>query len=424
MLNKYKKISALTIIMLIAISVFGQNTTSPFSMYGIGDISNSGFARNLSMGGLTSSLYSPYHLNPGNPATYSAIGQNSFIFEIGATAKYLKLNTPKTEFDDFNANFSYIAIGFPVTKWWKAGIGLLPLSNIGYTIQENIVMDYDGSELTNTYTGEGGITNFYFDNSFKILKSLSIGVKLSYSFGPLVYKRVSASVNESSSSYIIRKDKANISSFNYKTGIHFHRKLSDKLFLNLGATYGIESELKATDHLFIINSVTRSSGSSLVDTLKDEIIHEGFLELPQSYSVGASLLINKKLELGVDYSKADWSESKYFGEDQNLADMERFMFGAEFTPDYTAISYLKIIRYRLGANLSKSYMVYEGSQLQSYEITAGVGLPLKRTPSIVNFALSYQKRSIPGIENLYENYFSFQFNMSLHAIWFKKRKWE
>ena len=424
MLNRYKKIAALTIALLTGLNVFGQNTTSPFSMYGIGDISNSGFARNLSMGGLISPLYSPYHLNPGNPASYSVLGPNSFIFDIGATAKYLKLKTPETNFDNFNANFSYIAIGFPITKWWKAGAGLLPLSNIGYSIQQTVVMDYDDSEVTNTYTGEGGITNFYFDNSFKILKSLSLGLKLSYSFGPLIYSRVSASINTASSSYIIRKDKANISSFNYKTGIHFHRKLSDKLFLNIGATYGIKSELKATDKLFLINSVTRKTGNSLIDTLRDETIHTGFLELPQSFSAGASVLIKRKLELGIDYSRADWSKSKYFGEEQKLADMEKFMFGTEYTPDYTATSYAKTIRYRLGANYTKSYLVYQASQLESYEITAGIGLPVKRTPSIINFALSYQKRSAPDIENLSENYFSFQFNMSLHALWFQKRKYE
>ena len=424
MLNRYKKTTALTILLLLGLNVLGQNTTSPFSIYGIGDISNSGFGRNTGMGGLISPMYSPYHLNPGNPASYSAIGPNSFIFEIGATAKYLKLNTPETKFDNFNANFSYLAIGFPITKWWKSGVGLLPLSNIGYNIQETIVMDYDGSEVTNTYTGEGGITNFYFDNSFKILKSLSVGFKLSYSFGPLVYNRISASINESSSSYIVRKDKANVSSFNYKTGIHFHRKLTDKLFLNIGGTYGIESELKATDQLFILNSVIRKTGNTLNDTLRDETIHTGFLELPQSFSVGTSVLINRKLELGLDYSRADWSKSKYFGEEQNLADMEKYMFGAEYIPDFAALSYAKTIRYRLGANYSKSYLIYEGAQLESYEITAGVGLPVKRTPSIVNFAISYQKRYVPGIENLYENYFSFQFNMSLHALWFQKRKWE
>ena len=79
--------------------------------------------------------------------------------------------------DDFGANFSYLAIGFPITKWWKSGIGIVPLTSIGYNIEQTVEMEYDGSEVITTYSGEGGITNFYFDNSFKIIKSLSVGFK-------------------------------------------------------------------------------------------------------------------------------------------------------------------------------------------------------------------------------------------------------
>ena len=340
--------------------------------------------------------------------------------------KAYEIDPNKTEtYDDFGANFSYLSIGFPITKWWKSGIGVMPLTRMGYNIMQTIEMEYDGREVITSYSGEGGITNFYFDNSIKILKSFSVGFKLSYMFGPLVYNKTSSSINENSTTIVNRQDKANITAFSYKTGVYFHRKITDNLFLNIGATYGLNSDLEAKDHLFITNVVIRSNGN-FIDTLVDETVSVGVLQIPQSYSFGTSVLINKKLELGLDYSKALWSESKYFDKDQNLTDQEKFTFGAEYTPDLTSVSQWKTIRYRLGANFSKSYLLYKGIQLQGYGIAFGVGLPVKRTPSIINFALSYNKRYIPGddILILTENYILFQFNMSLHAIWFKKRIWE
>ncbi|RLD63347.1 MAG: hypothetical protein DRI95_11810 [Bacteroidetes bacterium] len=424
MLNRYNRVIALGILLFIVTHAFGQNnTSSPYSMYGIGELGSDDFGRNVAMGGLSTPLYSPFHLNPDNPASYTALGTNSFIFEIGATAKYLMLKIPNETYDDFGANFSYIAIGFPITKWWKSGIGLVPLTNIGYNIEQVVEMEYDASEVITTYRGEGGITNFYFDNSFKILKSLSVGFKLSYMFGPLIYNESSTSYNENSTSIVNRQDKANINSFAYKTGIHFHRNITEKLFVNIGATYGLNSDLEAKDHLFITTAVSRSNGF-FIDTLIDETLHVGVLQIPQSFSFGISTLINKKLELGIDYSKALWSESVYFDKNQNLTDQEKFSFGGEYTPDLASVSYVKTIRYRFGANFSKSYLLYEGTQLQNYGMAFGVGLPIKRTPSVMNFAVSYNKRYIPGIDILTENYIQFQFNMSLHAIWFKKRVWE
>ncbi len=424
MLKIHRQIISLGFIIMMSAQVFGQSTSSPYSMYGVGELGSTGFGRNMAMGGVASPLYSPLHLNPENPASYTALGVNSFIFEVGATAKYLQLETPETTYDDFNGNFSYLAIGFPILKWWKSGLGIAPLTSIGYDITQVVEDEYDGNQVVTTYRGEGGITNFYFDNSIQIIKSLSVGFKFSYMFGPLIKSTISTSFNDKSTSSVNRRDKANISSFAYKAGLHFHKDLTEKIRVNIGATYGFNSDLEATNQLFITNSITRPSGGLYVDTLVDETVSGGVLEIPQSYSLGASVLMDKKLELAVDYSKSLWADSKYFDESSKFADAENFAFGAEYTPDYSSVSFAKTIRYRLGTNLSKSYLIYEGKQLQSYGFSFGVGIPLKRTPTVMNFSFSYKKRYIPDIDVLTERYYTFQFNMSLHALWFVKRVWE
>ena len=423
MRNTYKRILGLSFSLFLAVLVLGQEGTSPFSMYGIGNLRYQGFARNRAMGGLSSPLYSPYHLNPSNPASYSAIMQNSFIFEMGVTGNNIILKTPKKNYTDFDANVSYLSIGFPVAKWWRMGLGLIPLSSIGYNIQQEIEDEVDGQSLTTLYSGEGGITNFYFDNSFKIVKSLSVGVKVSYLFGPLIYKRTSISYNENSVSRIERSDKANVSAFSYKAGIHYHKLLHENLFLNVGAAYGFNTDLSAENQTLITNTISKTN-TILGDTLLDVTQDIGVLEIPQSYSVGTSLSINNKFEFGFDYSMAYWSQSKFFDKNYTFADQSKLAFGAEYTPDVMSNKYINLIRYRIGANITNSYLVYEGTQLKSYEISMGFGLPVKRSPTIINFAVSYQKKYIPGIDIVEENYLMFQLNLSLQDIWFKKRVWQ
>jgi len=423
MLRIYKQITGIAFFITITVSAFGQSTNSPYSMYGVGEMGDTDFGRSKAMGGVATPLYSPFHLNPENPASYTALGMNSFILEIGATAKYLSLRAEDISYDEFNGNFSYLAIGFPITKWLKSGLGLMPLTSIGYDVMQQSEDEYDGNMVITNYRGEGGITNFYFDNSVQILKSLSVGFKLSYLFGPLLKNTISTSFNDNSSTSINRQDKANVSSFAYRGGLHFHKKLSEKIYTNIGVSYGFNSDLEATNRLFITNTVSRTNGS-FVDTIADQVINVGVLEIPQSYSVGATVLIDRKIELGVDYSMSMWSTSNYFDDDPNFADAEKFAFGAEYIPEYSSLSFAKIVRYRVGTNFSKSYLTYEGEQLESYGFSFGLGIPLKRTQSVMNFAFGYKKRYLPSIEALTEHHYTFQLNMSLHAVWFKKRVWE
>ncbi len=186
MLKRHKKAFFAIIIGIMPIIGQGQNNSiSPFSMYGVGDLSSEGFGRNRGMGGVSSPLFSPFHLNPSNPASYLGIRPNSFIFEFGLSGRYYTLETPQDKVTSFNGTINYVAAGFPITNWWKAGIGLRPVSSIGYDIIVADELELSNSLVVQSYHGEGGLNSFYFDNSFRIVKPLSLGVKIAYTFGTL-----------------------------------------------------------------------------------------------------------------------------------------------------------------------------------------------------------------------------------------------
>jgi hypothetical protein len=74
--------------------------------------------------------------------------------------------------------------GFPLTRWWKTNIGLVPYSQMGYKIVD--VSLSHGAE--HHYEGTGGINQFYFGNAVNLTSNFSAGVNISYLFGSLTQK--------------------------------------------------------------------------------------------------------------------------------------------------------------------------------------------------------------------------------------------
>jgi hypothetical protein len=97
---------------------------SPYSRFGIGDLSDNNNAWNLAMGGSSIAFRSPYHINYGNPASYTAFDSLSFVFEGGFNMDIIKqTSNVQSESGNF-ASVGYILFGMPVTKWWRTSIGL------------------------------------------------------------------------------------------------------------------------------------------------------------------------------------------------------------------------------------------------------------------------------------------------------------
>ena len=81
-------------------------TSSPYSRYGVGDLHQGGFAKNLGMGGLSLGLIQPFNVNFSNPASYSSVLLTTF--EAGGAASMYEEYT-STSFH----SYQYIAnIGF------------------------------------------------------------------------------------------------------------------------------------------------------------------------------------------------------------------------------------------------------------------------------------------------------------------------
>ena len=141
---------------------------------------------------------------------------------------------------------------------------------------------------------------------------------------------------------------------------------------------------------------------------------------------------DNRLLLGVDYTMQDWTDVAIFGQEDFFTMSNSIRTGLQFTPNPEALrGYHNLIAYRAGAYYSNSYLKLRGEQLKYYGISFGAGLPLRGGRSSFNIACDLGRRgtelSGEGTLNnnlVFENYMFISFSVTLHDVWFFKRKFD
>ena len=64
-----------------------NNTNSPYTRFGYGDLGERSFGAGRAMGGVGYGLRSPKQINPMNPASYSCMDSLTFLFDFGVAGQ-------------------------------------------------------------------------------------------------------------------------------------------------------------------------------------------------------------------------------------------------------------------------------------------------------------------------------------------------
>jgi len=188
---KQKLFSLVVITSLITCSnnLFSQNnTSSPFSIFGIG-LDNKTATGNLSaLGNSGIANTSSNQINILNPASLGNIKKNNFLYEFGANFAHATIKNDITSRSTYNGNISHVAIAFPIRHNWGFGLGLLPKTKVGYNITLESPIEGSTDTFLSIINGEGGINQFYLASGFKLGKAFSVGIQTSFLFGSIEQK--------------------------------------------------------------------------------------------------------------------------------------------------------------------------------------------------------------------------------------------
>jgi len=423
-----KRVNLFVFVLFIALgSIKGQNlTSSPYSYFGIGDIEQINNGQTQGLGGTGIGIVNKYHLNLKNPASYASFDTLSFKFEFGAKSKFttLKTNTATEKIDDFG--LSFLAMGFPITKKWHTSIALLPMSSVGYKIKDAYEHDEIGN-VEHIYTGEGGLNQLMLGNSFKINNNFAIGLNASYTFGKLTYYKALLFSDLSASANSIYESKLNVKGFSYQFGMQYNLKVLEKYNVAMGFTFDNQSNLSIEKHIVAGSTFNTYTDFLLSSTIYDTIFSEntkGDLIIPTKIGMGFSVTDNNHFIAAIDYEIQQWEDSEILGINSGLANYSRLSGGLEYTPIRNHPKFFRRLNYRIGGNYSNSYLTINNTQLSSYGVNFGIGVPVRRTKTSFNINFEYGQRGTTENNLIKENYAIISLTLSLSDIWFYKRKYD
>lgn len=410
---------ALLLTMVTGMAIAQNNTNSPYTRYGYGDLSDQSFGNSKAMGGIAFGLRDGAQINPLNPASYTAIDSLTFLFEGGVSLQNMNISGSGVKLNAKNSSFDYLAMQFRLHPRIAMSIGLLPFSNVGYSVSDSKVDN--GVSQTRSFTGDGGLHQLYGGIGVKVLKNLSLGVNASYFWGDITRTRTIIYPATSESYSYIQQMGVSISDYKLDFGTQYTLDFNKKHSMTIGAVFSPKHKLN--NDYTVTTQVSTTNSNNLDATL----------ELPNTFGVGFTYNYDKRLTVGADYSLQQWSKTKFgvntsddavredFNETYTYCNRHKVSVGAEYIPNLMGRSYLSHIKYRLGAYYTTPYYKIGGKEAtREYGVTAGFGLPVPRSRSILS--ISGQFVRISGQESAFvnENIFRVSIGLTFNERWFFK----
>lgn len=421
----------LTLISLfLSSSAIGQKlVNTPFSRFNIGSMEPAGSFRSLGMGGVGISLRDNSAIYFGNPASYSSLDTNSFIFDFGLDYSMNFISDGTSDFSSDDMNFDHLLIGFPLSKKIGFAAGIIPLSNGYYQLEETVSDGDPGYDpLTGGYTtlhyGEGGFTNFFMGTGVSVTKNLSAGVNMTILFGQV--KRTNQFEFSGDDYYNVFNNKSTekyqIGGVNFEYGLQYSVPFKEVYFFNAGVSVSSPKYYNSKfQHLS--QSYTAYNTRDTISYVEDDSTKT---YLPGALKFGLSIGKKNKFTAGIDFIYSMWNDAIIPGSIGYAADTKSVLFGAEFIPDkFSNYSFLKRLEYRLGGHIGDNYLIIDGQQIKEIGGSVGIGIPMRKSLSKTNLFFDFTRKS-GSISNILhsENYYTMGISLNLYDFWFRKRKYE
>ena len=416
-MNKLKKL-VVVLFVFCGLSAFAQlGTSSPYSRFGLGDLQGNAFPVYNALGGGVTALSSSNSVNPSNPASYTSFRANSFLFSTGGMHKTTQLQNSTDKQVANNSAFSHLTIAFPISSKLGASFGMLPYSNIGYTLNaRDTVVNADM-----IYTGDGGLSKVYFGGAYEPFKGFSLGINASYLFGGL-NRRKKLDYDDESFFDSRSNSSINLKGYYYELGLLYKKELANEKELSFGLTANNNSTLRAKR----TNIVETISGPyEIVKDTASNVVEWGEVTLPNYISTGLMYRDGEKWLLIADYSMQNWADYTLLGESDDLSNSMRLSGGLQYTPEFNSVTkYYKRMQYRLGAAYSNTPLTLNDTQLKEMSVSFGFGIPVKKSRTKYDVSFTLGQRGTTDNSLIKEQFVKFGLSVSYDGIWFVKRKYD
>ena len=416
-MNRLKSVVAVFYIIFSTTAFAQLGTSSPYSRFGLGDLQGNVFPEYNALGGGATAISSENSVNPSNPAAYTFFKDNSFLFSTGGLHKTTNIQNSTDNQIANNSSFSHLTVAFSISRKLGASVGMLPFSNIGYTLNAR---DNDAN-ADMIYSGDGGLSKIYFGGAYEPFKGFSVGMNASYLFGGL--NRRKKLVYDDESFFNARSNsKINLKGYFYELGILYKKNLTTEKEISFGITTNNNSSISAKRTNLV---ETFSGANEIVKDTALSTLEWGNATLPQYISTGISYRDGEKWLLVADYSMQNWENYNLFDEGDNLNNSMRVSGGMQYTPEFNSVTkYYKRMQYRLGAAYSNTPLTLNDTQLKEMSVSFGFGIPVRKSRTQYDVSLTVGQRGTTDNNLIKEQFVRVGLSVSYDGIWFVKRKYD
>lgn len=397
--------------MFATIAVNAQNTTSPYSRFGYGLLSDNATLAQRQMGGIGYAMTSGRNVNVMNPASYARVDSFTFIFDMGVDLSIIKLQEGSVRDRRTGGGLNYMTMQFPVSKYIGMSIGMVPYSSVGYSF---------GNKITNgrnSHEGGGGLNQLYMGIGGRLFKGFTLGANVSYIFGNTVND---VYVYTSSGSTSLFEQVFEVRDWNLNFGAQYSVNVNSQDKLSLGVSFTPGKTLLG--HAQVTKYDV--SANETPDTLARVPLRNNY-SLPSTFGAGVNYEFNKSLMLEADVTYQPWSKAKFKQMEDFSAtqfnDRIKFAMGMQWTPKQRG-NYLQIATYRLGGFYNRDYMKVGDNSVREYGFGCGFGLPTHSSRTLINLGFEYRHRQAHPNPLLKENYYTITLGVNFSQLWFEKRK--
>ena len=312
---------------------------------------------------------------------------------------------------------------FPVFKWWKMGLYLQPYTEVAYVTSNFRTHDTAGIGLTQLmHEGTGGLNRFGWGNSFG-WGPVSVGVNLNYQFGSIEELYSLDFKNDSLTSGAVSANvltETRLNGLAIDVGVLYAQPLKQGC-LSIGASYSLAAKMYARRSTL----GTAAYSTTVKDTAFFKPQRKGEIVIPGKLRVGVSYDDHSDWLVGVDFTYAWWSQYKDYGQTYDyFRNTFQVAAGIELKNNFQSTSVMRRVAYRLGGRYETFYADYGKKNLAGYAINLGVGIPVRRSRSMINIGLEYGHAGSLKAGQIAENYFKIGLGFSSVETWFVKRKYD
>ncbi|MDE7095862.1 MAG: hypothetical protein K2O47_00020, partial [Muribaculaceae bacterium] len=296
-MNKIKSLSAVIVLLATIFSAYADVNT-PYSMHGYGIIGDRATSMQRQMGGVGYAMQSGRQINVMNPASYASIDSLTFLWDMGANMNMRWSKDSNASDHGFGGGLDYVTMEFPLSKFMGMSIGMVPLSQVGYSFGDDIKYGARQNQ------GSGGITEAYAGLSGKI-GGFSIGLNVSYDFGT-IQNDVYATPGSGSQSLF--EQVMQVRDWNVVAGIQYKQPINKYNSVTLGATYSPKKSFHGKTWL----TLQDLSADSAPDTVATSNL-KGKYYSPQTLGFGVAYTHEKvhRIVVEADFTWQQWSKAPF-----------------------------------------------------------------------------------------------------------------